>query len=109
MQNENAKHLKKIIEELRKDDMGPSDLYNEADEFIEALDDEIIRLKDELDNVEGERDELKKETDGCNDLKSEDFILDTFRWRLDNGNLKIQTQVEEFVLKMKKHHGATIS
>jgi len=94
----NIEHLRDLLNDFKAID---SEKGEEAIEFLETIHDEIIKKDQEISDLEmiEEPDDREPEYDNS------DFVgLDTINWKLDNGNLKIQQQMESFVQRLKKEN-----
>ena len=104
----NIQCLRSIIKELTVSNAAKEE---EANEFLDAIeqelkevddkDDEITSLESKLDESAAEIRELEEEADLAN---VEELGLDTLRWELDNGNLRIQQEMENFIDVLKKKY-----
>lgn len=99
----NIQHLRDILKEIEKDDIGEearNKKFEEAFEFIDAMEEELKDAKEK-------ESELEKELESANseillEYNEENLGLDTFYWKLKNGNLKLEGEVESFVQRLKR-------
>lgn len=97
----NADHLRELIN---------SDSYSkdEALEFITAIEEEIKYAGYDLKQAEQERDLIQQELDDQPELTEVFLGLDTLHYSLENGNLKISQQMENFINGVKNQNGAGV-
>lgn len=93
---QNIKHLKDV---LAKPESHPNE---EALEFLEAIEEDVRDLQEEA-NVA--KQELKNFEDEDEEQENKDFVgLDTIKWELVNGNLKVQMQMEKFIESLRQQN-----
>lgn len=88
-------------------------IEDEAVEFLDAIDEEFddnrseaINLSQQIEELENKAEQLEDELSGC-----ETHIIagmDTIYIKLDQGNLEIQSRVDTFVERLKKHYNAAV-
>lgn len=110
MAKTNIEHLREILGKTEFE----SPLTQEAIEFLNAieeeqsdLEDEIKNLKEEVREKESEIDDLEEKIEEMDDEEfgSAVFLgLDTIRYELENGNLKIQSQFEHWCEQVQKQN-----
>lgn len=108
MAKTNIKHLREIIE-----------IHPEATEFLNAVEQELSDANDDArdwekqchsfesdcDDKDKEIERLESEIENLQVSDNQSFVgLDTIYWRLESGNLKIQTQVENFITALQKQN-----
>lgn len=106
----NLQHLKDILAKIQKDDCGEekrNELFEEANEFVESAEEEIVEKNRRIDDINDEKKDLEKrveefEEDGVLQFNEEDLGLDRLYWQLKNGNLKLTGEVESFINRLKK-------
>lgn len=109
MEKSNIEHLRDILKEFQTHDSIKAD---EAEEFLDAIESDIDDLKEEIRNAEdNEPDDDDKEEiaeDYIGDKFTKEYLgLDTIEYRLENGNLKIQMQLDQFLHNVKKQNLVT--
>lgn len=97
----NADHLRELIN---------SDSYSkeEALEFIAAMEEELTDEKQEVKDLKEEKDLLQEEIDNQPALTKVFLGLDTLHYHLEQGNLRIQLQLEDFLNQIKSTNGAGV-
>lgn len=105
MAKTNIDCLRDIIKELTINNVT---LQEEAFEFLDEIAKEMTEAEEAVQAAEAsmtdaqtELRELEEEMDMSN---SEELGLDTLRWELDNGNLRIQQEMENFIASLKKKY-----
>lgn len=83
----NTKTLEQEIEELKEELSERDETISELKSEIRSLENENIDLQNELDN---------KDLGHCETLS-----LDTFYWKLEKGNLRVQQRIESFIEELK--------
>jgi vacuolar-type H+-ATPase subunit I/STV1 len=105
MEKTNIEHLKDIIKELKIYD---SQKATEAEEFLEAIENELTDSEDEMQTIKERNAELNSEIDtleGGGSYDNNDFVgLDTINWSLEKGNLAIQQRMESFIERLQKEN-----
>jgi hypothetical protein len=106
MAKTNVQHLRDIIKEFETHDSLKAE---EAGEFLDSIEEEIDDLKQDVrdaESAEPDKAELEEiAEDYIADEFTKEFVgLDTIEYRLVNGNLKIQMQVEQFVKNLQKQN-----
>jgi len=92
----NIQHLRNILEGYEIENT------EEALEFLDAIEQDEAASKREIDNLERQA-EWKKDEDQVFD--NSDFVgLDTINWSLQNGNLKVQGQMENVIKSLQKQN-----
>lgn len=101
---QNIKHLRDI---LVKPEFHPNE---EMLEFLEAIENDADDMQGEIDDAKKELDELKEDDEDQEfDAANSDFVgLDTIKWELVNGNIKIQMQMEKFIAALKTENCASV-
>ena len=103
----NLDDLKKILAELRKTPYDNKKI-EKAEEFIAAAISDADDYEKKIDELEEEIDELEDAADEHDNSLASDFVgLDTIEWRLQEGNLAMQQEVENFIEYLKKKNGVT--
>jgi hypothetical protein len=107
----NIEHLKDIFAELKK--THGIDI-EEAEEFLEAAEKELTDAEDEIINLKEDLADANSSDDDENgndvELVNSDFVgLDTINWSLQNGNLLIQQEMENFLLRLKHKNCASVA
>lgn len=87
-------------------------LEDEANEFLDALKEEFEEKEDKIEELEkeiGELEESIEDKDDELDGYEEHVIagLDTIYIKLDQGNMEIQSRVDTFIERLKKHYNAS--
>lgn len=101
----NTEHLKDLLHKWHNTEM-PADI-SEAIEFIDAIEDEQENLKEELSNAELDLENLQTPDDSIG-LTSVFLGLDTLHYRLEQGNLKIASQLENWINNIKEQNCAGV-
>lgn len=102
MEKTNIQHLKDIVKDFEAFDPIKA---AEADEFLNAIQDELNEKDKEIMELDIKTEYLE---DTEQDYDNRNFVgLDTVNWSLDNGNLKIQSQMELFIAQLQKQNMAT--
>lgn len=106
----NIEHLRSIIKHYASTGIDTT----EAEEFIDAVEDEY---NDKVAGLEAENDTLQTELDDLKDQEDQEdqeetisvFLgLDTLHYRLEQGNLRIQQQLEAWINNIKKQNCAGV-
>jgi uncharacterized protein YfcZ (UPF0381/DUF406 family) len=101
MEKTNIEHLKDILTEINK--THGIDI-SEAEEFIEAAGKELTDAQDKITSLKEYLRDAESEDCDCDEevYENSDFVgLDTISWSLKNGNLSIQQDMENFILRLK--------
>jgi hypothetical protein len=106
----NTQHLRDIINGFAK----TYDIdISEAEEFLQEIEGQIFDLHDSFRVSEAEAGELRmkiEEMEEGSEWRNRSFVgLDTIRWQLERGNLKVQMQMEEFIKNLQIKNSATVS
>lgn len=72
----------------------------EAEEFLDAIQDELREADDDIKTLEHNIRELEQPDE--DPFKSCNLGLDTLEYRLKHGNLKVQMQLEHWMQQMQK-------
>lgn len=99
----NAQHLKDLLTIMKG--ILPKE-GEEAMEFLEAIEEEIIDKGDEIRKLTREIDELEEDDDSeeASPSNESDLGLDTLRWELVNGNIVIDGLMESFIESVQKKY-----
>ena len=112
----NIEHLKDILDKIKT---SPTlELFEEAIEFIDAIESdtedkpvirkikkEINENEDKIEKLEERIEELEEELEESESDFDEVYLgLDTMKYKLDNGNLKIQMQFEHWCELVQKQN-----
>lgn len=110
MAKTNIEHLRDILGKTEFE----SPLTKEAIEFLDAIEEEqtdyeneIRNLKTEVSEKESEIESLEEKVEGLEDEETVEKVflgLDTLHYRLENGNLKIQMQLEHWCEQVQKQN-----
>lgn len=110
MAKTNIEHLRDILGKSEFE----SPITKEAFEFLDAIEeeqtdykDEIRELKNDIRDKESEIESLEEKVEGLEHEELDDSIflgLDTLHYKLENGNLKIQMQLEHWCEQVQKQN-----
>lgn len=107
MEKTNIEHLRDILNGFNK--THGIDI-TEAEDFLEAAEEELDEANDEIKNLKYDNDSDDDEEKEEPEYDNSDFVgLDTIHWSLDNGNLRIQQQMEGFILRLKEQNCVGVS
>lgn len=96
----NIEYLKDIIVIFKAQNPAQGE---EAFEFLEAIEEDLIDKEDEIIKLGREIDELEKMNHEA--FENIDFVgLDTINWSLDKRNIKIEQQMETFIESLRKQN-----
>lgn len=110
MAKTNIEHLRDILGKTEFE----SPLTKEAIEFLDAIEkeqtdyeDEIRNLKTEINEKDSEIEYLEEKVEGLEEDELDDSVflgLDTLHYRLENGNIKIQMQLEHWCEQVQRQN-----
>lgn len=109
MEKSNLNHLKDILDGYRSTHLLDT---TEAEEFLESIGDEMEEKDNEITSLKDEVNELENNDDDKEEIElvNSDFVgLDTINWSLENGNLRVQQQVDNFIISLKKQYSCTVA
>jgi len=109
MEKSNIEHLKDIIGNFKSTHLLDT---TEAEEFLDSIEDDIKEMDAEIISLKADVMELEDADDDKEEIElvNSDFVgLDTLNWSLEKGNLRVQQQVENFVLSLKNQYSVTIA
>lgn len=105
MSKTNIDCLRNIIKELTVTNVAKQD---EANEFLDAIAKELNESEDLIKDAEAEaldaQNQVKELEEEMELANVEELGLDILRWELDNGNLRIQQEMENFISSLKKKY-----
>lgn len=105
MSKTNIDCLRNIIKELTVTNVAKQE---EANEFLDAIAKELNESEDLIKDAEAEaldaQDQVQELEEEMELANVEELGLDILRWELDNGNLRIQQEMENFISSLKKKY-----
>lgn len=111
MAKSNIDHIRDIIGKSEFESPLAIELYEFLDaveEEITDLNDEVKTLKKENSDFESELTEVKEKNEELEDAEMDNEVflgLDTLRYELVDGNLKIQMQIEHWIEQVQRQNG----
>lgn len=83
-----------------------SEKAEEAIEFLDAIQNEFWEKGEQIAELKlAAKENEQDDNENDQEYDNSDFVgLDTLNWKLDNGNLKIQQQMESFVQRLQREN-----
>lgn len=98
----NIDFLREIIDGFKAIDLEKGE---EALEFLNAIQNEFWEKGEQISELQLAAKEEDEDDEKDPEYDNSDFVgLDTLSWKLDNGNIKIQQQMESFIQRLQREN-----